>query len=262
MRDYFSLKNKVVIITGGAGLIGSAYVEACSHYGARVFIVDIKADETSKTINKVINVQKNPHIYYQRCSIVKKDDIRKLINVILKKFGKIDALVNNAYPRSKNWGKKYEQVTYEDFCENLNSHLGGYFLMTSEISKVMMKQKSGVIINIGSHYGFAAPRFEIYEGTNMTMPVEYSAIKGGIINLSRYLASYLGKYNVRVNTLSPGGVFDNQPKSFVKKYQERVILGKRMAKVDDLAPVLIFLLSDASKYITGQNIVVDGGWTL
>ena len=133
--------------------------------------------------------------------------------------------------------------------------------MTHEISMVMIKQKAGVIVNMGSQYGFAAPRFEIYNGTDITMPVEYSAIKGGIINLTRYLASYLGKYNIRVNAISPGGVFNNQPKSFVKKYQQRVLLGKRMASVNDLAGVLVFLLSDASGYITGQNIVVDGGWT-
>jgi NAD(P)-dependent dehydrogenase (short-subunit alcohol dehydrogenase family) len=96
----------------------------------------------------------------------------------------------------------------------------------------------------------------------MTMPVEYAAIKGGIINLTRYLASYLGKYNIRVNTLSPGGVFDNQPESFVQKYSGRVLLGNRMADVDDLTGVLLFLISDASRYVTGQNIIVDGGWTL
>ena len=94
------------------------------------------------------------------------------------------------------------------------------------------------------------------------MPVEYSAIKGAIVNLTRYLASYLGKWNIRVNSISPGGIYDNQPKGFVKKYSEKVLLGDRMADVNDLTGVLIFLLSDASKYMTGQNIIVDGGWTI
>ena len=134
--------------------------------------------------------------------------------------------------------------------------------MTKEISKVMRKQNYGNIVNIASIYGFSAPKFEIYERTDMTIPVEYAAIKGAIINLTKYLASYLGRYNIRVNAISPGGVFNNQPENFVKKYSDKVILGKRMANTDDVVGVLLFLLSDASKYITGQNIVVDGGFTL
>lgn len=260
--DFFSLKDKVVVITGGAGLIGKAYVEACAQYGAKVILVDVADDAAKKVVSDVIKKTGDRNVFYQKCSIVDEADIKKLIKFAIKKFGRIDALVNNAYPRGKNYGVKYEDVSYEDFCENLSLHLGGYYLAAHEISKVMIRQKSGVIVNIGSHYGFVAPRFEIYEGTKMTMPVEYSAIKGGIINLTRYLASYLGKYNIRVNTLSPGGVFDNQPKSFVQKYEERVLIGKRMANVDDLAGVLVFLLSDASRYITGQNIIVDGGWTI
>lgn len=261
-EDFFSLKDKVVIITGGAGLIGKAYVEACVLYGATVWLVDISDESAKRVASKIQKKAGNPNVFYQKCDIVKKSDVAKLISRVISKFGRIDALVNNAYPKNKNYGKKYENVTYDDFCENLSLHLGGYYLMTHEVSRVMMKQKSGAIVNMGSHYGVVAPRFEIYEGTEMTMPVEYSAIKGGIINLTRYLASYLGKYNIRVNSISPGGVFNNQPKSFVKKYEQRVLLGKRMANVDDLAPVLIFLLSDASKYMTGQNIVVDGGWTI
>ena len=149
-----------------------------------------------------------------------------------------------------------------NFCENINLHIGGYFLVTQQIVKIMKKQKYGNIINIGSIYGFTAPRFEIYNGTEMTTAVEYAAIKGAIINFTKYLASYLGKYNIRVNCISPGGVFNNQAESFIKKYCERVLLGKRMANVDDLTGILLFLLSDTSKYLTGQNIVVDGGWSI
>ena len=261
-KDFFSLKDKVVIITGGAGLIGKAYVEACAAYGAKVVLVDIDSRTSRKVVDDVIKKTGNANVLYHNCSIADEGDVKKLVGFVVKKFKRIDALVNNAYPKNKNYGEKFENVTYEDFCENLNLHLGGYYLMTHEISKIMIKQKSGVIVNVGSHYGTAAPRFEIYEGTKMTMPIEYSAIKGGIINLTRYLASYLGKYNIRVNSLSPGGVYNNQPKSFVKKYEARVLLGKRMANIDDLKPVLVFLLSDASKYMTGQNIVVDGGWTI
>jgi NAD(P)-dependent dehydrogenase (short-subunit alcohol dehydrogenase family) len=204
----------------------------------------------------------NNNIIFQKCDITNIKDIQDLINTTLNKFKKIDALVNNAYPRNKNYGRIFEEVSYEDFCENVNMHLGGYFLITQQVAKVMMKQNYGNIVNMASIYGFSAPKFEIYGGTDITMPVEYAAIKGAIINLTKYLASCLGKYNIRVNSISPGGVFNNQPESFVKKYSEKVVFGKRMANTDDLIGVLLFLLSSASKYITGQNIVVDGGFTL
>jgi len=258
----FNLKDKVVIITGGCGLIGKGFCKACAEFGASVVIVDINENVGNKLVESLKKETKNENIMFQKCDITNKYDIKNLINNTLDKFGKIDALVNNAYPRNKNYGRKFEDVEFEDFCENVNMHLGGYFLITKEISKIMMKQNYGNIIFMASIYGFSAPKFEIYEETDMTMPVEYAVIKGGIINLTKYLASYLGKYNIRVNAISPGGVFNNQPKEFVEKYCKYVKLGNRMASVDDLTGVLIFLLSDASKYITGQNIVVDGGWSL
>jgi NAD(P)-dependent dehydrogenase (short-subunit alcohol dehydrogenase family) len=260
--NVFSLKDKTIIITGGAGLLGSTFSKVCAEYGANVVIVDIDEEKANELVEQIKKETGNNNIIFQKCNVTNIKDIQNLINITLNKFKKIDALVNNAYPRNKNYGRKFEDVTYEDFCENMNMHLGGYFLITKEISKVMMKQNYGNIINMASIYGFSAPRFEIYEGTNMTMPVEYAAIKGGILNLTKYLASYLGRYNIRVNAISPGGVFNDQPESFVKKYSEKVVLGKRMANTDDLIGVLLFLLSDASKYITGQNLVVDGGFTL
>ncbi|TES93613.1 MAG: SDR family oxidoreductase [Promethearchaeota archaeon] len=258
----FDLKDKTIIVTGGAGLLGSAFSKACAEYGANIISVDINEEKANELMEQIKKETEGNNIIFQKCDITNKNNVQKLIDAVLNKFGEIDALVNNAYPRNKNYGKKYEDVTYEDFCENINLHVGGYFLITQQVSKIMMRQNYGNIINISSIYGFAAPRFEIYEGTEMTTPVEYAAIKGAIINLTKYLASYLGKYNIRVNCISPGGIFNNQPESFVKKYSQKVLLGKRMANVDDLIEALLFLLSDGSKYITGQNIVVDGGWSL
>ena len=258
----FDLKNKTVIITGGAGLIGSAFSRECARCNANVVVVDIDEKKGNELIEQIKKETENSNIMFQRCDITNTNDILGLIDMTLNKSEKIGALVNNAYPRNKNYGRKFEDVTYEDFCENVDMHLGGYFLITKEISKVMIKQNYGNIINMASIYGFSAPDFEIYEGTDMTAPVEYAAIKGGIINLTKYLASYLGRYNIRINAISPGGVFDNQPGSFVKRYSEKVVLGKRMSNTDDLLGTLIFLLSDSSKHITGQNIVVDGGFTL
>ncbi len=262
MKQKNTLANKTVIITGGVGLLGSSFSKICASNGANVVIVDIDTKKGNNFVKQLKQETKNKNIIFQKCNITKLSDIKNIIKFTLKKFKRIDALINNAYPRNKNYGRKFEDVSYEDFCENINLHLGGYFLITKEISKIMVKQNRGNIINIASIYGFKAPRFDIYEGTDMTMPVEYSAIKGALINMTKYLASYLGKYNIRVNSISPGGVFDNQPPKFVKRYSENVVLGKRMANTDDLTGVLIFLLSDASKYITGQNIVVDSGWSL
>ncbi|MFH1770937.1 MAG: oxidoreductase [archaeon] len=252
----FNLKNKIIIITGGLGLIGSAFVKSCVEQEANVVVLDI--DNTrGKTLT-----QKNSKVSFEKCDITDEKQVKKVIEKIVKKFKRIDALVNNAYPKNKNYGRKFEDVTFKDFCQNMSMHLGGYFLMTKEVSKVMKRQKKGTIINMGSIYGFSAPDFNIYKGTKMTMPVEYAAIKGGVINLTKYLAAYLGEYNIRVNSISPGGVENKQPKSFVKKYVEKVLIEKRMVKKEDLIGALIFLLSDEASYVTGQNIVVDGGWSL
>jgi NAD(P)-dependent dehydrogenase (short-subunit alcohol dehydrogenase family) len=264
VNSIFNLNEKVIIVTGGSGLIGKGFVKTIAKNGGIVIIADI-INNFKKPIDSENSNNEKPidgRVKFIKVDINSKDTIIKMINKILKNYGKIDGLVNNAYPKNKNYGRKFEGVTYEDFCENINLHVGGYFLITQQISKIMMKQNYGNIINIGSTYGFAAPRFEIYEGTEMTTPVEYAAIKGAIINLTKYLASYLGKYNIRVNCISPGGVYDHQPETFVKKYSQKVLLEKRMANVDDLTGALLFLLSDNSKYITGQNIVVDGGWSL
>lgn len=255
-----TLNGKVVLITGGAGLLGTAFVEVCAGAGATVVFTDTNKVAGEKLAHRL--AKKSTKVFFHQCDITNEREVKKCISAILKRHKRIDALVNNAYPRNKNYGRKLEQVTYADFCENVAMHLGGYFLMTQQVISVMKKQRHGVIVNMGSIYGFTAPKFEIYKGTNMTTPVEYSAIKGAIINLTKYFASYLGEYNIRVNALSPGGVFNNQQKSFVKKYSERVVLGNRMAHVDDLTGALLFLLSDASRYMTGQNIVVDGGWSL
>ena len=124
----------------------------------------------------------------------------------------------------------------------------------------MVNRKNGSIVNIGSIYGVVGPDFNVYDNTNLTMPAAYSAIKGGIINFSRYLSSYYGKHNIRVNCISPGGIFNDQESVFVKNYENRVPM-KRMGNPEDISPAVSFLLSDESSYITGQNLIIDGGWT-
>jgi len=262
MKLQSDLNNKIVVITGGAGLIGKSFVTAVVENGGTAIIADIDEISGNKVKDEISKELGTDKIDFIKVDTTSKESIQGMIEVIINKHKVIDALVNNAYPRNKNYGNKFEDVTYEDFCENLNLHLGGYFLMSQEISRVMVNQKRGVIVYIASIYGFMAPRFELYENANFTSPVEYSAIKGGILSLTKYLASYLGKYDIRVNAISPGGVHNNQPESFVMQYCKKTVIGNRMAEAEDLTGALIFLLSDASRYVTGQNIVVDGGWSI
>ena len=262
MKLQSDLKNKIVVITGGAGLIGKGFVKAVVENGGTAIIADIDEISGNKVKDEISKELATDKIDFIKVDITSRESIQGMIDVIINKHKVIDALVNNAYPRNRNYGNKFEDVTYEDFCENVNLHLGGYFLMSQEVSRVMVNQKRGVIVYIASIYGFMAPRFELYENASFTSPVEYSAIKGALLSLTKYLASYLGKHDIRVNAISPGGVFDNQPESFVAQYSKKTIIGNRMAETDDLTGALVFLLSDASKYITGQNLVVDGGWSI
>lgn len=262
MKSSFDLNNKIVVITGGAGLIGKGFVKGVVENGGTAIIADI--DETiGQQVKAELSAELNTDkVDFVKVDITSKESVKSMVDTIVDKYQVIDALVNNAYPRNKNYGRKFEDVTYEDFCENLNLHLGGYFLMSQEVSKVMVKQHSGVIVYIASIYGFMAPRFELYEGSNFTSPVEYSAIKGGLLSLTKYLASYLGKDGIRVNAISPGGVHNNQSESFVEQYSKKVVLGNKMGEPDDMTGALVFLLSDSSSYVTGQNVIVDGGWSI
>ncbi|MDP2684172.1 MAG: oxidoreductase [bacterium] len=262
LKNIYNLNDKVCVIAGGAGLIGSEFSMKCTENGANVIILDIDSGRGEILVDKIKKETGSDSVEFFECNLNNTDQVNDILLKIIEKYKRIDCLVNSAYPKNKNYGRKFEDVTYEDFCKNVELHLGSYFLVTKEVSKIMQKQKSGNIVNIASIYGFQAPRFEIYGNTKMTVPVEYSAIKGAVINLTKYFASYFSPYNIRVNAISPGGIFDNQDDKFVNKYTQYVKGEKRMAKTEDISGALLFLLSDDSSYINGQNIVVDGGWTL
>jgi NAD(P)-dependent dehydrogenase (short-subunit alcohol dehydrogenase family) len=241
------LVNKVIIITGGNGLLGKNILNRLNREGANSINLDIN-HKTTKDLRKI------------NCDITNKTSIDNAISLVIKKYGKIDGLINNAYPRTKDWGRKFEDIDYDSWKLNVDWQLNSHFYITQLVSRQMILKKFGSIINIASVYGIVGPDFSVYENTEMTMPAAYSAIKGGVINFTRYLASYLGPQNIRVNTISPGGIFDNQPANFINNYSKKVPL-KRMGIPDDISPAIVFLLSDESSYITGQNIAIDGGWT-
>lgn len=254
--------NKIVVITGGCGLLGYALARELLIRGEIVIITDIDKEKGMALLNDLREKAKNTdNVEFIVMDITSKESLNNCINYLVKKYGRIDALVNSAYPRNKNYGKKFEEVTYEDFCENVNLHLGGYFLASQQFALYFKQQGYGNIINIASIYGVIAPRFEIYEGTNMTMPVEYAAIKSAIIHLTKYMAKYFKGYNIRFNCISPGGVYDKQPEKFVENYK-KFTLNQGMLDVKDVIGTIIFLLSEESQYINGQNIIVDDGFTL
>jgi len=242
------LNDEVIIVTGGSGLVGKELVADLKRKGAKV-------------INADINVETNLQAGTIQMDITNDQSVQAGIDQILTKYGQIDGLVNNAYPRTKDWGTKFENIDPESWRINVDMQLNSYFVCCQKVLKIMAAQNKGSIVNIASIYGIVGNDFTLYEEYGGTSPAAYSAIKGGLINFTRYLASYYGHKGIRVNCLSPGGIFDHQHPSFVSRYEAKVPM-RRLGNPDDIAPVVSFLLSSEAKYITGQNIVVDGGWTI
>ena len=256
--NFSDLKDKVVVVVGGFGFIGKALCDGFAHNGVRLIIADIYKD--AQYLKKLIKLNKNK-IEYVNFDMTKEKEVPVFIKNIVKKYKNIDVLVNCSWPRTKDWATKIEKVPYRSIKENLVNHLGGYYNVTQQVAMQMVKQNSGSIINFSSIYGTVAPTFSIYEGTKMTSPSAYALIKGGINSMTKYFASYFGKDNIRVNCISPGGVLNKEDAKFVAKYNKLTPLG-RMAKPEDLVMPVLFLSSDGSKYITGHNLLVDGGWTI
>ena len=251
------IKDKVVVITGGAGLLGKEFCQAIATNGA----IAIMAEREFSVAKKAVEALGMEHIIPAQIDITDINSIQKLITSISEKFGKIDALINSAYPRNKNYGNDFFEVTYNDFCENVGMNLGGYFLTSQQFAKYFYEQGYGNIINLASIYGVVAPRFEIYNNTQMTNPVEYAAIKSGLIHITKYMAKYFKGKNIRVNTITLGGIEDKQPETFLKAYKE-FCLNKGMLDAKDISGTVLYLLSDLSEFVNGPNIVVDDGFTL
>ena len=264
--ELFSLKNKTAIVTGALGLLGKEHCKALSEAGANVVVADldeIKCSDFAKTL------------YFDsngiQLDVTQEVSIKKLRDEVLRIYGSIDILVNNAAindmfenPKAAAEESKFENYPLDMWKKSIDVNLTGVFLCSQILGTVMAKQKSGSIINIASTYGLTAPDQSLYKNENRLQnfykPPAYSATKGAVIMFTKYLAAYWGKENVRVNSLSPGGVENSQDEFFVEQYSKRTPLG-RMARPNDYKGALIFLASDASSYMTGANLIVDGGWT-
>lgn len=240
--------NKLSIGLVGFGLIGKVIRDSLNEAGAEVYIFD-----------KAVVADKN----FFETDITSTAVLKSTIDDLRKKNIKLDAVINCSYPRTKSYGLKLEDVTTETFNENVSVHLGGYFNVMKQFGMYLKETGGGAVISFASIYGVNAPRFDIYENEDFSTPVEYAAIKAAVIHLNKYMASYFKGSDVRFNVLSPGGVFNGHESSFVNAYG-KYTLSKRAGMLDpkDLTGAIKFLVSNDSRFVNGQNLIVDDGWTL
>jgi NAD(P)-dependent dehydrogenase (short-subunit alcohol dehydrogenase family) len=248
---------EVVAITGGCGLIGSALAEILLKNGYKVLLTDINKNKLKKIKIKL----RSPNIEIFCGDMTIKKNIDNFITFGKKKFKKIDSLVFCSYPKSRGWGTNFENLKENFLKEDLYNQLGATIIFCQRIIKYFLKSKKGNLILISSILGVQAPKFEHYENLKMNSPIEYSAIKSGIISVSKYLSKYYKNKNIRVNCVSPGGIKNNQPSLFAKKYRKSCN-SNGLLNGKDVSKLILFLLSDKSEYITGQNLIIDDGWTL
>ena len=248
---------KTIIVTGGAGRIGSALATDLVKHGHQVLLGDINNSKLLK-IKKKLN-SRNLETF--QGDLTTKNNIDRFIKFGVKKFKNIHAAVHCSYPTSKKWGARLEDLKEIHLKNDLQNQLGGSIIFSQRIMKYFLKQKKGNLILISSIQGIQAPKFNHYKNLNMTSPIEYSAIKSGIISITKYLSKYYKNRNIRINCVSPGGIKDNQPKLFIKRYRQSCN-SKGLLDGDDISKLILFLLSDKSKYITGQNLIIDDGWSL
>ncbi len=254
------MNKRVVVVTGGAGLLGKEICRAIASNGDVAIIADVNLSAAERVAQEISNIGAGA-VHAEWLDICDKSSIDDLIDRLQRYHGGVYAVINNAYPRNKNYGRRLEDIDYIDFCENLNRHLGGYFLVSQRFSQYFKKNNKGVIINMGSIYGVIAPRFNLYSETEMTMPLEYAAIKAAVIHMTRYFAQYYKREGIRCNCISPGGISDNQSFVFQSRYKE-CSGTKGMLSGVDITGCVLFLLSEESLYINGQNIVIDDGFSL
>lgn len=264
----FDLSGRVAVVTGGAGLLGRQFCGTLAEACASVVVADINGDAAVKVANE-LNSGGHKTVA-QATDVGEPASVQALAEAALREFGRIDILVNSAALDPKfdqaSQGKHssaFEDYSLEAWEAALRVNLTGAFLCSQAAVRPMLKQGAGVIVNICSTYGLGGPDQRIYQKPGSApqyKPVDYTVTKAGILGLTKYLATYYGDKNIRVNALTPGGVFNAHDEQFTNAYSARTVLG-RMAQPDEMNGALLFLASDASSYMTGANLVVDGGWT-
>lgn len=270
--DKFSLKDRVAVVTGGGGLLGFEFCKTLAEAGAAVVVADLNMDLATRAANHLTECG-YPSFAFP-LDVTRFESTRELVAEVMKRFGRLDILVNSAAldpkfdPDATSKGiapGAFEDYPLEQWNAALNVNLTGLFLITQACVRPMIEQgKKGSIINICSTYGLNGPDQRIYikDGQRVAFkPVYYTTTKAGVMGFTKYLAAYYAGTEIRVNALTPGGVFNQHEDYFVKNYSAKTILG-RMAEKDEMNGALLFLASDASSYMTGNNVIVDGGWTV
>ena len=263
--NIFSLSGKVVLVTGGAGLLGQVFCKALAIAGANVAVVDIN-ETAAKLTATTIAKESGCKVSSFGCDIALPESVLKMVSEVISDLGRIDVLVNNAASKSSNlddFFKSFEEYSLQTWREVMSVNVDGLFLVAQAVGKQMKLQGGGSIIQTSSIYGVVAPDQRIYEGSEyngrpINTPAVYSASKAAVNGLTSYLSTYWADSGIRVNSLTPGGIASGQNSEFNKKYSNRVPLG-RMGEASELVGALIYLASDASSYVTGQNLIVDGG---
>lgn len=252
------LNDKKILVVGAAGLLGATLVKELVVQGAKVVAVDISLERLEKKLIENNLDLKGGFVETYQLDLADKDAVVSMFNSL----DGVNGAVNCAYPKNKNYGKHFFDVNIEDFNENISLNLGSSFLFMQQCAAYFKRTDVPFsLVNISSVYGVVAPNFSIYNNTPMTMPVEYAAIKAGLIHLSKYVTKYVSDSRFRVNLVSPGGIFDDQPFDFLNAYKKETF-GKGMLDVTDVLGAIVFLLSSIADFVNGQNIIVDDGFSM
>lgn len=250
----------MALITGGTGVLGMFFARTLAGYGADIVLIDLDqgvCDSCSTGIEK----DTGRRAMGIRADVAEAEDVKRAVRSAYEAFGRIDILVNNAAAQPPGMFSSVEEYPLAVWNRIIAVNLTGQFLMCQAVAPAMVRQGKGSIVNISSIYGVVAPDQRIYEGSDFNSPLVYSASKAGVLGLTRYLATYWGASGIRVNSITPGGVFQGHQDPFLSKYTSRVPMG-RMAAERELGGAILYLASDAASYVTGHNLVVDGGLTV
>jgi NAD(P)-dependent dehydrogenase (short-subunit alcohol dehydrogenase family) len=260
--NLFDLTGRVAIVTGGGGLLASEHAIALSEFGASVVLADFNHNRCKEAVEKL--AAQGVASVAKLCDVTSKESWENLLTQVITEYGKVDILVNNAgftnQSKSANFDASFENFPLEDWNAIMNVNLTGTFLGCQVVGKHMVENGKGSIINIASLYGVVSPNHNIYPGTGISQPVAYSVSKHGVVSLTKYLATLWAQKGVKVNALTPGGIFNGHEGLFLERFKQLNPIG-RMSDKTELRGGIVYLASDASSHVVGHNLIIDGGWT-